>query len=412
MPAIRLNFEFDIKAFEETVEDSNLVLNHLLNEQIPKLNIKERLDFCLEPFTAEIKGNTHIGTLRSSLYEAVHKANPQLFAGCRGVELWFDNKLLDIDSDTIIDIVGLWHGSKVVISPSKSVLQFVDAFLNFSELSRNTHCLHSLIWNALNESVKGRNLQIWDMFCTEILQHWLTNKRLFANQARVFLGYLLQFDPHPLRSFCGCKLMNVMMGTELSVEILKKLLIDQSILWEVDEDGTNPLTHCILENDMKALEYIMEFGIDLDTNIDDTNTIYDFIMIYGSFDMNLMAQDYERKLKEKKEIIQNHEVFLKEEFPMDLVNEIGGFLLGSEIMKPSRDSEKEEEEKKENEDKIFDEIEQSILTYCKEEKKYNDLSSPNPDSIEFLSACHRQESSANNLYEIEERLSIISCASH
>eukprot|EP01083_Nonionella_stella_P109434 319106_1 len=126
MPAIKINFEFDVQSFNNIVSD----LDHSV------------LKFSLQPFHKHLRGNTTVGSLRSSLFEAIHDANPTISSKCKGVDLHFNDKLLDTDSKMLIDIVHLWNNSTLTITPSKSVLHFVDAFFDYSELYQNKRLLH------------------------------------------------------------------------------------------------------------------------------------------------------------------------------------------------------------------------------------------------------------------------------
>jgi len=396
---IKINFEFDLDEFAKLIDADNFN--------------KEAMEYALESFQSKVKGNTTIGNLRCAMFEAIHTANSQMFVNVKGADLWFNDRLLSNDNDIMIDIVGLWNNSTLMVKPTKSVLEFTDAFFNHGTLTKNKHCLRAAIWNALTESVQTKDVKRWDVFCAAILQFWSENKNdeEFIKNAQIFTTHLFQFDPQPLRSFCGFKLLNIMMGTSLSLGIIKDVLFDESILYETDGHGTNPLMHCILENDLNTMDFILNFGLDLEINVDDSNNLLDFAVIYGSIEMSEKMNAFKELQHQKRLIVQQHSVFIQEKIPSVIVDEIAEFLVGEKIVKMIGTEELKQNE--ENERNLYDELEQSIVEYRREHclsPTASDLSQT--ESVEVTLSRFRNQSSANELFEIEERKSQISVASN
>ena len=146
-------------------------------------------------------------------------------------------------------------------------------------------------------------------------------------------------------------------------------------------------TPTIEENDVKAFTFILHFGIDVHSDIDETNTVHDFVVNYGSMEMHLLILQFDAMQTRKRDVIRNHDVFEQKSIPKDVVDQIGSFLLGTERMM--------------NDD----------AADCSLSEDANQSGTRSPISITMPSPTDTAESSPNNLYEIEERLSLHSISS-
>lgn len=119
------------------------------------------------------------------------------------------------------------------------------------------------------------------------------------------------------------------MGTEYSVSILKKVLKDESVLYENDIQCLTPLSQCVLTNDCKALEYILQWSIDTDKMIDHSHSFSDFIFTFGSDVLQHTFLQRHQKIEEIRSTIINQSMFGNVYVCKDLWNCIADFTLGT-----------------------------------------------------------------------------------
>ena len=336
MPKISLHIDFDVTKFGTLCKGDNSE-----NET-------------LKPFTIKMSGDTTIGFVRASSFESLQKSHSKLFSECRGIDVYFKGNKLEEDDRTLIDIVGFWNGSTLTLSPSESVLDFVTAFLHHSDLYDKKEFIHLMLWNALHESVQIKEMSIWRNFVAQIFEFWVWNKDIFVTGSEVLLDHLFRFDSDPLRDYEGYRLLNVVMGTHQSVPVLRRVMIDDSILWITDHQGVDALVSCVLENDLDAFEYLMEFGVPLNAEIDiNTGSFADLVRDFGSKEMIGFMDRYPQSAQQKREVIRNHDTILREGIPVALTEEITSFLLGPDPFLPLQDIEEEGDDSDEMEEDTY-----------------------------------------------------------
>lgn len=108
---------------------------------------------------------------------------------------------------------------------------------------------------------------------------------------------------------------------------------DDSLLFTNDDEHTSPLSNCILEDDLDALDFIFEYGIDLNRMIDHTHTVREFINHFGTETVKYLMNDYKNRLLNKRNIVNNHSIFQTDQLnvPLDITNLIADFAFGSQV---------------------------------------------------------------------------------
>lgn len=196
MPGILLHFYFCSESFEESFKSTQTKIDSALKDHnddpTPTRKLSLLSSVCLElpKVSQRFGGITKVGTIRSVLWKTLIETNPHL-KNIKGIDLYFNDEMLDRDSTAIIDIPKLWHNSVLVCKPTKNICDFIECFFDSPVVFNDGDSLNALSSSVLHEVLEQNSLLVWDTFVAIALQHW-SELSTWENAAN-FIQILLRF---------------------------------------------------------------------------------------------------------------------------------------------------------------------------------------------------------------------------
>ena len=211
MPGILLHFYFCTESFEEWLKDSQAKIDVSLkdNQQPEEHSLMERKHSTLSEngldlmkISQRFGGVTKVGTIRSILWKTIIDTNPH-WKNIKGIDLYFNDEILEPDCKEIIDIPKLWHDSVLVCKPTRHICDFIECFFDSPIVFNDCDALEALSSSVLHEVLDSthNNLLIWDTFIAGALQHW-TELADWKNAVN-FIQILLRFGMYLFVQYCA-----------------------------------------------------------------------------------------------------------------------------------------------------------------------------------------------------------------